>query len=102
MAHRVAPQAAFDLDGIWYYVAKESGSIEIANHLIDSITDRFFLLSSYPLLGRTRDDDLGIGSRSFPVGEYVIVYCVENDDVLILRVVHGRRDLEVLFGSADS
>ena len=30
-------------------------------------------------------------------GEYVIVYCVENKEVLILRVVHGRRDLEALF-----
>jgi plasmid stabilization system protein ParE len=32
------------------------------------------------------------------VGEYVIVYCVENEDALILRVVHGRRRLEALFG----
>jgi toxin ParE1/3/4 len=101
MAHRLAPQAAADLDGIWYYVAKESGSIDIVNHLIDSITDRFSLLSGHPYLGRTRDDDLGIGLRSFPVGEYVIVYCVENDEVLILRVVHGRRDLETLFGNSD-
>jgi plasmid stabilization system protein ParE len=45
MAHRVSPQAATDLDDIWYYVAKESGSIAVANHLIDSITDRFFLLA---------------------------------------------------------
>jgi hypothetical protein len=30
MAHRVAPQAEAELDDIWYYVAKESGSIEIA------------------------------------------------------------------------
>ena len=44
MAHRLAPQAATDLDDIWYYVAKESGSIAAANHLIDSITDRFFCL----------------------------------------------------------
>lgn len=34
MAHRVSPQAVADLDDIWYYVAKESGSIETANHLI--------------------------------------------------------------------
>jgi plasmid stabilization system protein ParE len=46
MAHRVSPQAERDLDDIWYYVAKESGSIEIANRLIDSITHRFFLLAS--------------------------------------------------------
>jgi hypothetical protein len=32
------------------------------------------------------------------MGEYVIVYCVENEDALILPVVHGRRELERLFG----
>jgi toxin ParE1/3/4 len=98
MAHRVAPRAGADLDDIWYYVAQESGSIEIANRLIDSITDRFFLLASHPYLGRARDDDFGVGSRSFPVGEYIIVYCVEEEDVLILRVAHGRREIEALFG----
>jgi toxin ParE1/3/4 len=98
MAHRVARRAANDLDEIWYYVAKESGSVEIADRLIDSITNRFLLLASHPHLGRSRDDEFGVGSRSFPVGEYVIVYCVEHGDVLILRVVHGSRDLQALFG----
>jgi toxin ParE1/3/4 len=97
MAHLLAPQAAADLGDIWYYVARESGSLELADHLIDSITERFLLLAGHPYLGRRRDDDLGIGLRSFAVGEYVIVYLVADKDVLILRVVHGRRDLEELF-----
>ena len=41
MSHRVAPRAETDLDDIWLYVAKESGSIEIANRLIDTLTNRF-------------------------------------------------------------
>jgi len=98
MAHRVASRAADDLDDIWHYVANESGSIDVANRLVDSIAERFFLLSNHPYLGRVRDNDFGAGSRSFPVGEYVIVYCVEDGDVLILRVAHGRRDIEALFG----
>jgi plasmid stabilization system protein ParE len=48
-------------------------------------------------MGRSRDDDFGGGCRSFAVGEYVIVYDVELEDVLILRVAHGRRDIEALF-----
>ena len=36
MAHRVVLRAEADLDDIWLYVAKESGSIEIANRLIDA------------------------------------------------------------------
>jgi toxin ParE1/3/4 len=97
MAHRIAPGVERDLDEIWYYVAKESGSFDIANRLIDTITDRFFLLAGFPYLGRSRDEDFGSGSRSFAVGEHVIVYTVEGEDVLILRVVHGRRDIEALF-----
>lgn len=48
MAHRIAPRAESDLDDIWLYVAKASGSIEIANRLIDTITDRFFVLGRFP------------------------------------------------------
>jgi toxin ParE1/3/4 len=98
MAHRVSQRAEADLADIWYYIAKESGSIEIANRLIDSISNRFFLLATHPHLGRSREDDFGIGSRGFSFGEYVILYCVEEEDVLILRVAHGRRDIEALFG----
>jgi toxin ParE1/3/4 len=98
MAHRIASLAEADLDDIWYHVAKESGSVEVADQLIHSITARFFLLSYYPYVGRARDEDFGVSSRSFTVGEYVIVYPVDHEDVLILRVAHGRRDIEALFG----
>ena len=97
MAHRVAPRAEADLDDIWLYVAKESASMDVATRLIDSITDRFFFLATFPHAGRARDEDFGAGSRSFAVGEYIIVYSVEGADVFILRVAHGRLDLEALF-----
>jgi toxin ParE1/3/4 len=98
MAHRLAPQAEAELDDIWYYIAKESHSIAIADRVVDAITDRFFLLATHPHLGRRRDDGLLPGLRSFPVGEYVIVYRVEgaSADVLILRVIRGSRDIEAL------
>ena len=99
MAHRIAPRAETDLDDIWLYVAKESSSIEIANRLIDTITDRFVVLGRFPYIGRSREEDFGPGCRSMPVGGYVIVYCVEDGDALILRVVHGRRELAALFGN---
>jgi plasmid stabilization system protein ParE len=98
MAHRVAPQAETELDRLWYYVAKESGSIVIADRLIDSITERFLLLSRNPRLGRRRDEELRPGLRSFAVGEYIILYRIESEDVLILHVVRGSRDIEALLG----
>ena len=97
MGHRRAPEADSDLDDIWYYIATGS-SAEVADRLIDSITDRFFLLASYPNIGRARDEDLRPGLRSFPVGEYVVVYRIEDEDVLILRVLRGSRDFVALFG----
>jgi toxin ParE1/3/4 len=96
MAHRVAPEAESELDNIWYYVAKESGSIEVADRLIDSITERFYLLAWHPHIGRRRDEDLRPGLRSFPVGEYVIIYRVEEQDVQILHVFRGSRNIEGL------
>ena len=98
MAHRLAPGVASELEDIWYYTARESGSIEIADRLIDSLTQRFFLLASHPYAGRLRDD-LRTGLRSFPVGQYVVIYRIQDQDVLILHVVHGHRDIDSLIGS---
>jgi plasmid stabilization system protein ParE len=67
MGHRIAPRAETDLDDIWVYIARESGSMEIATRLIDSITDRFFLLARFPYLGTARSGDLGPETRTFPV-----------------------------------
>lgn len=98
MAHRLAPEVEAELDEIWHYLAKESGNLEVADRVIDSITDRFFLLADHPYIGRRRDQDLRSGLRSFPIGEYVIFYRIEGEDVLILHLAHGRRDIETLFG----
>lgn len=95
MAHRLAPEAEKDIEEIWGYVSDESDDTDVADRLIESIVQRFYLLSAYPHAGRSRMD-LQNGLRSFPVGEYVILYRVELADVFILRVVHGRRDIDAI------
>ena len=97
MGHRLAPQAKADLEEIAYYVFLQNGSLEIADRVIESISARFGLLAAYPRAGRRRDD-LRPGMRAFPVGEYIVLYRAEGDDVLIQRVVRGSRDLETLLG----
>jgi toxin ParE1/3/4 len=96
MGFRLLPDAEAELDDIWFYIARESGSIKIGNRLIDTITERFWPLAQHPQIGRRRDRDLRPGLRSFPVGEYVIIYRVEAGDALILHVVRGSRDIEGL------
>ncbi len=94
MAHRLAPEARADLVELWFYVAGDR-SIEAADRLVDSITARFFLLSTHPRVGRRRDD-LRPGLRVFPVGDFLVLYRIEGDDVLIQRVVRGSMDLAAL------
>ena len=96
MVHRLAPEAEIELDHIWYRAASESGSAEIADRLTHAIADRLFMLAAYPHVGRLRDDDLRPGLRSFPVGEYVIIYRVQGEDVFILHIVRGSRDIQAL------
>src|SRR5262245_52473057 len=95
--HRRAPQAESDLDEIWYFLATESNNLDVADRLIDAITARFALLAAHPYLGRRRDEDLRPGVRTFTVGDYVIAYRVDGDDVLILRVLRGSRDIDTIF-----
>jgi toxin ParE1/3/4 len=99
MADRLTPEAEADLDEIWFYLAKTSASLEVADRFIDTLTSRFFLLSRNPYLGRRRDEDLRRGLRSFPIENYIVFYRVEDEDVLILRVLHGSRDFASLFRS---
>jgi toxin ParE1/3/4 len=97
MAHRLAPQARAELSNIWNYFARESGNAAVADGVIDAITERFHLLAQYPRMGRSRDD-LRAGLRSFPVGQYVIIYTIDDEDVQILHVFHGRQDIEGQLG----
>jgi toxin ParE1/3/4 len=91
MGHCRTPQADSDLDDIWNYVAIRSGNMDT--------TDRFYLLATHPNIGRARDEDLRPGLRSFPVGEYVIIYRIHDEKVLVLRVLRGSRDITALLGS---
>lgn len=50
----------------------------------------------FPYAGRQRDE-LRSGYRSFPIGEYLVLYRITSPGVHIMHVVHGRRDIIALF-----
>jgi len=87
--YRLSALAEQDLEEIWSYVA-EAASIATADRLIDVLIDRFELLAEQPRMGRLRPE-FGTGVRSFTVENHVIYYRHDRD-VLIARVLHGRRD----------
>jgi toxin ParE1/3/4 len=90
MRYRVSENAERDLDEIFCYWA-ERASPEIADRIVDKITDRFWLLGEHPDAGRA-SDDIAVGVKCFPAGKYLIYYRAMHGGTDILHVFHGARD----------
>jgi toxin ParE1/3/4 len=90
----IAPLAVVDLDEIWLYIAADS--VKAADGVIDGMNEECHLIADNPGMGRERED-LAPGLRSYPYGNYLIVYRESDDGVEIARVVHGSRNLKRLF-----
>jgi toxin ParE1/3/4 len=72
MHYRISRDAQQDLDEIFLYWAKRAG-LKVADRLMDSITDRFWLLGEHPDAGRS-SEDIAPGVRCSPAGKYLIYY----------------------------
>jgi len=93
---RFSAHAELDLDGIWQYVAVQSGSFETANKVLDEIGRHIVLLRHTPLAGRRRED-IRPEMRSFTAGSYMIYYRVVEGQVVISRIIHGSREQTAAF-----
>lgn len=85
-----------DLDEIWIYIAVDSDAA--ADRLVDRIVAAEDRLAEFPNLGRLRPD-LAEDVRSWAVGDYVILYRLTADEILVARILHGARDLGALFAA---
>jgi len=94
-AVRLSAEALADLDDIWFYIARDSvlNADRFIDRLVATMADT---LSAVPLAGRAREE-LGMGLRSLAFGEYLVFYRVRANNVEIVRVIHGRRDLGAVF-----
>jgi len=97
MRIRLSPQARDDLDAIWLYVARESGSHALATRVVGSVTGKFGLFAKFPYIGITLESELRPNVRTFPVNHYVIFYSVKSGEIRILRIIHASRDAQAVF-----
>ena len=67
-----------------------------AERLSAKIDSQSELLRTSPFMGRARDE-LGPGLRSIVVGDYLLFYRVTDTEVIVVRFLHGRRDLPAAF-----
>ena len=90
------PRAQADLDSLYDWIADHAGPVSALEYVerLQSACER---LVDFPHRGAPRDD-LAPGLRMIAVGRKdVIVYIVENDEVLVLGIFHRGRDLQRAF-----
>jgi toxin ParE1/3/4 len=86
-----------DLREIWDYYSS-TATTGIADGVVKRISDACLLLEDHPFAGRSRGE-LRPQLRSVAATPHVIFYRVASDVVEIVRVLHGRRDVNEIFES---
>jgi toxin ParE1/3/4 len=86
-------RAETDLISIADYIAQDS--IDAAVRWIDEIDQTFRLLAQNPFLGEDVSR-LQSGTRRQTFGNYLIFYRPTEQGILVVRVLHGSRQIENL------
>ena len=94
---RIAPDVYEDLDEITRHLAEVAGpaiALKLAERLLSAV-DR---IEASPQLF-AHDSRLGRNRRRLVEAPYLVVYEETQTEVIVLRIIHGARDLPTLFGS---
>ena len=96
-AIRLLRIAEDDLNEIVMYVASERPVA--AEALASKLEKNLALLSNHPHLGRVpKEEELArLGYRYLVVENYLIFYRIEENAILVHRILHGARDYLGLF-----
>ena len=90
----ISQSASRDLSSIVDYFVIEN--IEAGERLLQTFNQKCQQLVNFPNMGREYNN-LRPGLRGIPLNGHIILYQAINDDIEIVRVVNGRRNLKVLF-----
>lgn len=94
MSHAVfSAFAEGDLAEIWVSIA--INPMETADRFVEELRERAQRIAEQPLMGAERPE-FGEELRSFPHGDFLVVYRPTAFGIVIARVVHGARNLRRL------
>ena len=85
----ISEPAKEDLYNISEYLAERSPAA--ARKLMKKFRDKFYLLATFPMLGRERND-IVIGMRCLVIDSYLIFYQPHDTEVEIWHVRHSAQD----------
>ena len=97
-AVQVTDDAAYDLDEIIDYLSRQDAPGR-ANHVLERIEEAFQALSAFPERGCYPRELLELGIREYRevfFKPYRIIYPAMGDDVFVLVIADGRRDMRAL------
>lgn len=92
--YSLTDQAIEDINEICDYLS--GFNLESANQFLNTIEQKCQVLVQFPNMGRIYAELLP-ELRGISVNPYIIFYRLIEDEVEIIRVVNGYRDLESLF-----
>jgi addiction module RelE/StbE family toxin len=92
-AIRWSPEAVEDIEEIAAYLRKDSPLY--AQQVVEELIAASRRLTQFPLRGRTVPE-LAATHRECFVYSYRLIYRVEQNHVLIIAVIHGKRLLELV------
>jgi toxin ParE1/3/4 len=87
---RLLDQARADVREILRFTARHWGSRQRARYSAQ-LHQAMNSLLDYPERGRTRDEYFP-GCRGLPVEQHVVFYHLTDDEVIVVRVLHGNQD----------
>lgn len=88
------PEAYADLNEIWEYIAADN--LDAADHVVEEIYQTLRSLVAFPRQGHTRPDLTTKPLRFQSVRDYVIAYVADEDPLIVIAVLHGRRSPRVI------
>jgi len=92
--YRFTVLASLDLEEIYDRIAADNSNAALK--LINAIEERCNGLADMPNQGGSRNE-LFPGMRSVTVGSYIIFYKPSGGGILVIRVLHAKRDCGQLF-----
>lgn len=93
MSVRLRPRAEADIQAIVLHIADDNPAA--ARRWYETVRDCCRRIGDMPGLGVSRDD-VRAGLRTFPLGNYLILYREIPGGAEIVRIVHGARQWQAL------
>ena len=96
-----SPEAVDDLKGIKQYIKDELCNEQAAKNTVAKILKKVKMLSDFPESGSSLSAIIGFDTdyRYLVCDNYIAFYRIENKNVLIVRILYGRRNyMQILFG----